>query len=70
MRSRLQWKLGVVKTTYPGRDGKVRACDAQIANGTVLKRPVHLANGNSICFVGSGACKKFINIDEIYIYKK
>jgi len=41
-RSRLLWRLAVVIQTYPGRDGRVRACDVRLGSRQVLKRPVQL----------------------------
>nr|GBM70276.1 hypothetical protein AVEN_62568-1 [Araneus ventricosus] len=36
---RCNWKLGKIKTLFPGRDGKIRSCEIQVANGT-LRRPI------------------------------
>uniref|UniRef100_A0A1A9V2X8 DUF5641 domain-containing protein n=1 Tax=Glossina austeni TaxID=7395 RepID=A0A1A9V2X8_GLOAU len=36
---RLLWRLGVVKPTYQVRDGLMRACDVELQNQQVLKRP-------------------------------
>ncbi|GBN74693.1 hypothetical protein AVEN_206945-1, partial [Araneus ventricosus] len=36
---RCNWKLGRIKTLFPGRDGKIRSCEIQVANGT-LRRPI------------------------------
>jgi len=35
----MEWKLGRVLETFPGRDGKVRAADVRTASG-VLRRPI------------------------------
>ncbi|GBN59680.1 hypothetical protein AVEN_167192-1 [Araneus ventricosus] len=37
---RCNWKMGKIKTLYPGRDGKIRYCETQLANGT-LRRPIN-----------------------------
>ncbi|GBL80190.1 hypothetical protein AVEN_29166-1 [Araneus ventricosus] len=36
---RCNWKLGKIKTLYPGRDCKIRSCEIHVANGT-LRRPI------------------------------
>ncbi|GBN92652.1 hypothetical protein AVEN_206443-1 [Araneus ventricosus] len=36
---RCNWKLGRIKTLFPGRDGKIRSCEIHVANGT-LSRPI------------------------------
>ncbi|GBL69518.1 hypothetical protein AVEN_273187-1 [Araneus ventricosus] len=36
---RCNWKLGRIKTLFPGRDGKIRSCEIHVANGT-LRRPI------------------------------
>ncbi|XP_055840693.1 uncharacterized protein LOC129908306 [Episyrphus balteatus] len=39
---RILWRLAIIQKTFPGRDGKVRACEVRLANGSVLRRPVQL----------------------------
>ncbi|XP_017474508.1 PREDICTED: uncharacterized protein LOC108365073 [Rhagoletis zephyria] len=39
---RFMWKLAVVQAVYPGRDGRIRACDVRLGSGTVMRRPVQL----------------------------
>jgi len=37
----LKWKTGRIVAVHPGIiDKKVRVCEVQLANGTVLKRPI------------------------------
>lgn len=37
---RQQWKLVRITDVYPGRDGRIRACQIRTSEGTLLKRPV------------------------------
>ncbi|KAJ8956190.1 hypothetical protein NQ318_020742 [Aromia moschata] len=39
---RLLWKLVKITQVFPGRDGRVRACEIITGNKTVLRRPVQL----------------------------
>lgn len=48
-RPRLIWKLGVIKKTFTGRDGHVRACEVKLSNGTILRRPVQLLYPMEMC---------------------
>lgn len=36
-----RWVAGRIIGTYPGKDGLVRVADVKLANGTILKRPIH-----------------------------
>lgn len=40
--SRLLWKLAKIVQLFPGRDGKIRACEIQLANGLRTRRPIQL----------------------------
>lgn len=42
LKNRLLWKMGVIQTTYYGRDNRVRACDVYMGNKQLLKRPIQL----------------------------
>ncbi|KAI9581566.1 hypothetical protein GQX74_012891 [Glossina fuscipes] len=50
---RLLWRLKLVKQTYQCRDGLVRACDIQLQNQQVLKRPVQLLYALEISRAGA-----------------
>lgn len=39
---KILWHLGVIVNIFPGRDGKVRACEVRVSNGTKFRRPVQL----------------------------
>lgn len=39
------WKMGVVKTLFSGRDGRVRVCEIRLPAGAVVKRPIQLVYG-------------------------
>lgn len=39
---RINWRLGMIETCFPGRDNKVRACELRLADGKRMRRPVQL----------------------------
>ncbi|XP_055922602.1 uncharacterized protein LOC129953417 [Eupeodes corollae] len=36
------WHLGIIVNIFPGRDGKVRACEVRISDGRTFRRPIQL----------------------------
>ncbi|XP_055906234.1 uncharacterized protein LOC129941590 isoform X1 [Eupeodes corollae] len=36
------WHLAVIQTVFPGRDGKIRACEIRLSSGSILRRPIQL----------------------------
>ena len=40
IRKRNQWKMGVVTTLYPGKDGLVRSVTLRTSSGQELNRPI------------------------------
>ncbi|KAF2891793.1 hypothetical protein ILUMI_14380, partial [Ignelater luminosus] len=39
---RLSWKMVRINQVYPGRDNRIRACEVQLPNRILLRRPVQL----------------------------
>ncbi|XP_055910735.1 uncharacterized protein LOC129945101 [Eupeodes corollae] len=39
---RINWRMAVIEKTFPGRDGKIRACEIRYSDRTQTRRPVQL----------------------------